>query len=45
LAIFISDKTSKTVKNIEKRAATVESVLVVKRTGQEINMEFGRDMW
>jgi acetyl-CoA synthetase len=28
-----------------QRAATVESVLVVKRTGQEINMEFGRDMW
>ena len=28
-----------------QRAATVESVLVVKRTGQEVNMEFGRDMW
>jgi acetyl-CoA synthetase len=28
-----------------QRAATVESVLVVKRTGQQINMEFGRDMW
>ena len=28
-----------------RRAATVESVLVVKRTGHEINMEFGRDMW
>lgn len=28
-----------------KRAATVESVLVVKRTGQEVNMESGRDMW
>lgn len=28
-----------------QRAATVESVLVVKRTGQEINMESGRDMW
>ncbi|MHB1377243.1 MAG: acetate--CoA ligase [Candidatus Humimicrobiaceae bacterium] len=28
-----------------QRAATVESVLVIKRTGQEINMEFGRDMW
>ena len=28
-----------------QRAATVESVLVVKRTGHEINMEFGRDMW
>ena len=28
-----------------QRAATVESVLVVKRTGQQINMESGRDMW
>jgi len=28
-----------------QRAATVESVLVVKRTGHPINMEFGRDMW
>jgi len=28
-----------------QRAATVESVVVVKRTGQEINMEEGRDMW
>ena len=28
-----------------QRAATVESVLVVKRTGHEVNMEFGRDMW
>lgn len=28
-----------------QRAATVESVLVVKRTGHEINMESGRDMW
>ena len=28
-----------------QRAATVESVLVVKRTGQEISMEPGRDMW
>ncbi len=28
-----------------QRAATVESVLVVKRTGQEVNMESGRDMW
>ena len=28
-----------------QRAATVESVLVVKRTGQEVNMETGRDMW
>lgn len=28
-----------------QRAATVESVLVVKRTGQPINMEAGRDMW
>ncbi len=28
-----------------QRAATVESVLVVKRTGHEVNMEAGRDMW
>lgn len=28
-----------------QRAATVESVLVVKRTGHEVNMEQGRDMW
>lgn len=28
-----------------QRAATVESVLVVKRTGVEVNMEAGRDMW
>ena len=28
-----------------QRAATVESCLVVKRTGQPINMESGRDMW
>ncbi|MBU1100752.1 MAG: acetate--CoA ligase [Bacteroidetes bacterium] len=28
-----------------QRAASVEHVLVVKRTGHEINMEFGRDMW
>ncbi len=28
-----------------KRAGTVESVLVVKRTGQEVSMEQGRDMW
>ncbi|MBA4252045.1 MAG: acetate--CoA ligase [Chlorobiaceae bacterium] len=28
-----------------QRAATVESVLVVKRTGEPINMEPGRDMW
>jgi acetyl-CoA synthetase len=28
-----------------QRAATVEHVLVVKRTGQEISMETGRDMW
>jgi len=28
-----------------QRAATVESVLVVKRTGEPINMEAGRDMW
>ncbi len=27
------------------RAGTVESVLVVKRTGEEVNMEQGRDMW
>ncbi len=28
-----------------QRAATVESVLVVKRTGEPINMDAGRDMW
>jgi acetyl-CoA synthetase len=28
-----------------RRAATVESVLVVKRTNQEIEMQPGRDMW
>jgi len=28
-----------------QRAATVESVLVVKRTGHQVNMEQGRDMW
>jgi acetyl-CoA synthetase len=28
-----------------QRAATVQSVVVVKRTGHEINMEEGRDMW
>jgi acetyl-CoA synthetase len=28
-----------------QRAATVESCLVVKRTGQPVNMESGRDMW
>ncbi|MFH1197522.1 MAG: acetate--CoA ligase [bacterium] len=28
-----------------QRAATVEHVLVVKRTGQKVNMETGRDMW
>lgn len=28
-----------------QRAATVESVLVVKRTGENVNMEFGRDIW
>lgn len=28
-----------------QRAATVESVLVVKRTGEPVNMESGRDMW
>lgn len=28
-----------------QRAATVESVLVVRRTGEPINMEAGRDIW
>lgn len=28
-----------------QRCGTVEHVLVVKRTGQEVNMEQGRDMW
>ena len=28
-----------------QRAATVESVLVVKRTGEPVSMESGRDMW
>ncbi|MFN0158821.1 MAG: acetate--CoA ligase [Bacteroidota bacterium] len=28
-----------------QRAASVESVLVVKRTGESVNMEPGRDMW
>jgi acetyl-CoA synthetase len=28
-----------------KRAATVESVVVVKRTGHQVNMEPGRDLW
>lgn len=28
-----------------QRAATVSSVVVVKRTGHEVNMEPGRDMW
>ncbi len=28
-----------------QRAASVQSVLVVKRTGEPVNMEFGRDMW
>lgn len=28
-----------------QRAATIESVLVVKRTGEPVNMEEGRDMW
>lgn len=28
-----------------QRAATVEHVLVIKRTGQEVNMEQGRDLW
>ena len=27
------------------RAGTVESVLVVKRTGEDVNMEQGRDLW
>lgn len=28
-----------------QRAGTIEHVLVVKRTGQDINMESGRDLW
>ncbi|MEO8169140.1 MAG: AMP-binding protein, partial [bacterium] len=28
-----------------QRAGSVESVLVVKRTGEQVNMEQGRDMW
>ena len=28
-----------------QRAATVQSVVVVKRTGHQVNMEQGRDMW
>ena len=28
-----------------QRAATVESVLVIKRTGEPVNMEYGRDLW
>ncbi len=28
-----------------QRAATIESVLVMKRTGEPVNMEAGRDMW
>lgn len=28
-----------------QRAASVESVLVIKRTGEPINMEYGRDIW
>ena len=28
-----------------QRSATVESVIVVRRTGQSVNMESGRDMW
>lgn len=28
-----------------QRAGGIEHVIVVRRTGQEINMEFGRDMW
>ena len=28
-----------------QRAASVESVLVIKRTGEAVNMEYGRDIW
>jgi acetyl-CoA synthetase len=28
-----------------QRAASVESVLVIKRTGEPVNMEYGRDLW
>ncbi len=28
-----------------QRAGGIEHVIVVKRTGQDVNMEFGRDMW
>lgn len=28
-----------------QRAASVENVLVIKRTGESINMEYGRDIW
>ncbi len=28
-----------------QRAGGIEHVIVVKRTGEEVNMEFGRDMW
>jgi len=28
-----------------QRAATVENVLVIKRTGEPVNMEYGRDIW
>jgi acetyl-CoA synthetase len=28
-----------------QRAASVESVLVIKRTGEPVNMEYGRDIW
>ncbi|MDD5362475.1 MAG: acetate--CoA ligase [Ignavibacteria bacterium] len=28
-----------------QRAASVESVLVIKRTGENVNMEYGRDIW
>jgi acetyl-CoA synthetase len=28
-----------------QRAASVESVLVIKRTGESVNMEYGRDIW
>ncbi len=34
-----------TVDDALKRCPTVENVIVVKRTGQEINMEAGRDHW
>ena len=34
-----------TVDDALKRCPTVENVIVVKRTGQEVNMEAGRDHW